>query len=276
MPKQWALDPHWEAEQACQQEVASHCREFPSQWTPVGLYRERNCNVRIIDHFKIEKRPGQTVEETPPPDLSKDKEEELVLPKVDSGQTDLLDLKANECIHCDKVGCVASKCMHIDPRTSITDYGEDITIDGGLTWCVGGEHAVIEKSESLEPAIIWSTEPSINLGNDPAISLIVEPAVPIYHDVHSQRDPDAATPLDHEPALWDSDVSAMLFDEPVERVSSRQDSAELNENAGLAADRNPVLSSEPHIRVHLFDKPVGSAELSEPVFPGDESFRAER
>ncbi|CAM6089158.1 unnamed protein product [Calypogeia fissa] len=55
VPREWALDPHWEAEQASQKGVISHSREYPSQWTPVGLYRDRNSNVRIIDRFVIER-----------------------------------------------------------------------------------------------------------------------------------------------------------------------------------------------------------------------------
>ncbi|KAG6549218.1 hypothetical protein Mapa_009204 [Marchantia paleacea] len=58
VPKEWALDPHWEAEQATQRGALSHSLEYPSQWTPVGLYKERNCNVRVIDHFVIERLPG--------------------------------------------------------------------------------------------------------------------------------------------------------------------------------------------------------------------------
>jgi hypothetical protein len=55
VPKEWALDPQWELEQTSQVGLAAHRRKHPSQWTPVGLHRDRNYNVRIIDHFQIKR-----------------------------------------------------------------------------------------------------------------------------------------------------------------------------------------------------------------------------
>jgi len=55
VPKEWALDPQWELEQTSQVGLAAHRRKHPSQWIPVGLHRDKNYNVRIIDHFQIKR-----------------------------------------------------------------------------------------------------------------------------------------------------------------------------------------------------------------------------
>lgn len=56
VPKEWALDPEWEAEQAEKPDLPSHKRSCPSQWTPVGHIRDRFSKVRVIDEFVIPKR----------------------------------------------------------------------------------------------------------------------------------------------------------------------------------------------------------------------------
>ncbi|KAG0612584.1 hypothetical protein M758_6G039400 [Ceratodon purpureus] len=206
VPKQWALDPHWEAEQACQKEVASHMREFPSKWTPVGLYRERNCNVRIIDFFKIKKKPGQVV------------------------------------------------------TNSICDYGEDITIERGiLNWC--DEHKVSMENRPLESENLWGDEPS-NSNNKPEISLMIEPRKHIFHskevfmeyfpalwDCLSSSYSKHITPMEHEPSLWETDVSVVLSDEPIESCISDKDvnsilSNESTEVCTSNEDVNSVFSDE--------------------------------
>ncbi len=177
MPKEWALDPHWEAEQACQQEVASHDREFPSQWTPVGLYRERNCNVRIIDHFVIEKRPGQTVEATPSKTESDayDSDDDSVVPQVDSGQADLLDLKAEDFM----VNCSGNS----KSASATGAYGQDAEIDGSLNWFIAGGGEKIpwasskEDGKGFDYGIDLGVEHSMNLSNETTIDLRNEPAI---------------------------------------------------------------------------------------------------
>jgi hypothetical protein len=177
VPKEWALDPHWEAEQACQQEVASHDREFPSQWTPVGLYRERNCNVRIIDHFVIEKRPGQTVEATPSKTESDayDSDDDSVVPQVDSGQADLLDLKAEDFM----VNCSGNS----KSASATGAYGQDAEIDGSLNWFIAGGGEKIpwasskEDGKGFDYGIDLGVEHSMNLSNETTIDLRNEPAI---------------------------------------------------------------------------------------------------
>ncbi|CAK9191692.1 unnamed protein product [Sphagnum troendelagicum] len=177
VPKEWALDPHWEAEQACQQEVASHDREFPSQWTPVGLYRERNCNVRIIDHFVIEKRPGQTVEATPSKTESDayDSDDDSVVPQVDSGQADLLDLKAEDFM----VNCSGNS----KSASATGTYGQDAEIDGSLNWFIAGGGEKIpwasskEDGKGFDYGIDLGVEHSMNLSNETTIDLRNEPAI---------------------------------------------------------------------------------------------------
>lgn len=177
MPKEWALDPHWEAEQACQQEVASHDREFPSQWTPVGLYRERNCNVRIIDHFVIEKRPGQIVEATPSKTESDayDSDDDSVVPQVDSGQADLLDLKAEDFM----VNCSGNS----KSASATGTYGQVAEIDGSLNWFIagGGEKipwaSIKEDGKGFDYGIDLGVEHSMNLSNETTIDLRNEPAI---------------------------------------------------------------------------------------------------
>lgn len=206
-------------------------REFPSKWTPVGLYRERNCNVRIIDFFKIEKKAGQTITT-----------DTLLLPvktlkeshKINFGESsNLIDLEAIDCIHGEELTC--SNILHktIHSSDSICDYGEDITIERGiLNWC--DEHEVAEESRPLESGNAWSGEPS-NLNNKPEISLMVETRRPIYHtkEVFMEYFPalwdclssssTKYTPMEHEPPLWETDVSVVLSDEPIVPYISDKD-----------------------------------------------------
>lgn len=55
VPKEWALDPEWESEQASKGNVPSYKRDCPSLWTPVGHIRDRFSRVRVIDEFSIPK-----------------------------------------------------------------------------------------------------------------------------------------------------------------------------------------------------------------------------
>jgi hypothetical protein len=55
VPKEWALDPEWESEQASKENVPSYKRDCPSLWTPVGHTRDRFSRVRVIDEFSIPK-----------------------------------------------------------------------------------------------------------------------------------------------------------------------------------------------------------------------------
>lgn len=223
MPKQWALDPHWEAEQACQQEVASHFREFPSKWTPVGLYRDRNCNVRIIDHFKIERRPGQATI------VAGDgkRGSEIIIDHVDLGPNVLstpghgfLDLGPVDCVHCDKI----MRSVSLLPRDSLCKFGKDINIDGRLkAWLREDDR------ESLETVINWtlpqsssvSSTNSAGVQGPPTSGMDAWPSSPTRSlktatpavQCHSENDADFA----HEPSLWDSDLSVVLSHIPIER-----------------------------------------------------------
>ncbi|KAJ7562881.1 hypothetical protein O6H91_03G087600 [Diphasiastrum complanatum] len=55
VPKEWTLDPNWEAENLVSQQDPSYKRTFPSQWVPHSSFRDKSCNVRVIDYFVIEK-----------------------------------------------------------------------------------------------------------------------------------------------------------------------------------------------------------------------------
>lgn len=220
MPKQWALDPHWEAEQACQQEVASHCREFPSKWTPVGLYRDRNCNVRIIDHFKIERRPGQTTIVTDGDGITVSE----IVGNVEAGcnvsmapGAGLHELGAVDCVDCDKIRCPVTAL----PRDSLCSFGEDINIDGRLkAWLREDDR------ESLETVINWtlpqspliSSTNSAEVGGAPGFEAGAWPSSTMRAEAstmkrRSKDDADFA----HEPSLWESDLSVVLSHIPVER-----------------------------------------------------------
>lgn len=222
MPKQWALDPHWEAEQACQQEVASHFREFPSKWTPVGLYRDRNCNVRIIDHFKIERRPGQTtVIDGDGKTLSK------IVGNVEVGSNvsmasnvGLQELGPIDCVDCDKIRCPVT----VLPRDSLCSFGEDINIDGRLkAWLREDDR------ESLETVINWTlpqsslilSTNSAKVGGTPAPesgawpSSTTRPLKVAASTIKGQFKNDAD--FAHEPSLWESDLIVVLSHIPIER-----------------------------------------------------------
>lgn len=60
VPKEWALDPQWESEEANKDDMPSYKRDCPSQWTPVGQIRDRFSKVRVIDDFIIPKHRSKT------------------------------------------------------------------------------------------------------------------------------------------------------------------------------------------------------------------------
>ena len=235
-------------------------REFPSKWTPVGLYRERNCNVRIIDFFKIEKKPGQIITNDNPIKITNK------LHKINFGKSNLLDVNTNDCIHGEEVAC--SNILHktIHSPDSIGDYGEDITIERGiLNWC--DEHKVPKENKLLESARArcnCCNEPS-NLNNKPEISLMVDSRTPIYHpkEVFMQYFPalwdclasssSRHTPTEHEPPLWDTDVSIVLCDEPIgscvlEKAANSEEEIQSLEGPSVNEMTVPVFPAESGVK----------------------------
>lgn len=184
-------------------------REFPSKWTPVGLYKERNCNVRIIDYFKIKKKSRQNINTKDISSiLTKSQDEELISHKIDSSQTNSIDLESNDCMHGEEVACsnILHKALH--SSDSICDYGEDITIERGiLNWC--DEDEAIQESKPLDRPIIQTKE----------IFMEYFPTLWKTLPLSSKK----CTTIDCEPSLWDSDVGVVLSNEPIELCTLEKD-----------------------------------------------------
>lgn len=179
-------------------------REYPSKWTPVGLYRERNCNVRIIDHFKIKKKSHRSIDTKEI--LTKTPEEKLIIHKMDSSQTNSVDFEGNDCIHGEEITC--SDILHktIHSSDSICDYGEDITIERGiLNWC--DENETNKENKPLERPMHQAKE------------TFMEYFPTLWKTLSSSK----CTTMDCEPPLWDSDVAVVLSNEPIESSTSKKD-----------------------------------------------------
>ncbi|KAK6939564.1 Calcineurin-like phosphoesterase domain, ApaH type [Dillenia turbinata] len=52
VPKEWKLDPDWDAEVKDVQQM-SHKRDFPSKWSAAASHQDPVSTVRIVDHFLI-------------------------------------------------------------------------------------------------------------------------------------------------------------------------------------------------------------------------------
>lgn len=52
VPKEWKLDPHWDAEPKQPQQL-SHHRKFPSKWSAAVAQQEPLNTVKIVDHFVV-------------------------------------------------------------------------------------------------------------------------------------------------------------------------------------------------------------------------------
>ncbi|CAI0558244.1 unnamed protein product [Linum tenue] len=60
VPKEWQLDPHWDAEPRQAQQM-SHHRKYPSKWSAAAYQQDPVNSVKIVDHFVIrrtEEVPG--------------------------------------------------------------------------------------------------------------------------------------------------------------------------------------------------------------------------
>lgn len=51
VPKEWKLDPNWDAEPKQQ---LSHHRKFPSKWKATSPQQDPVGTVRVVDHFVIQ------------------------------------------------------------------------------------------------------------------------------------------------------------------------------------------------------------------------------
>jgi len=187
-------------EQACQKKVASFMREYPSKWTPIGLYRERNCNVRIVDYFKIKKRSRQSNNtKDKSSTLTKTLSEELISHNIDSSQTNSIDKKDSDCVHSEEATCSNIFQKTINSSDSICDYGEDITIERGiLNWCK--EDETMQEHNPLERPIIQTKEK------------IMEYLPTLWKDLSPSTIKDSV--IDCEPPLWDTDIAVVLSNEP--------------------------------------------------------------
>lgn len=183
-------------------------REYPSKWTPVGLYRERNCNVRIIDYFKIKKKLKRNVNNRFNASSLSKIPDDSISQNLDSSQTNSMDLDSNDSIPGEDATC--SNILHnsISSADSICDYGEDITIERGiLNWCdenEGGEETrpldrpVFEAKDTLREffPILWNKLPSTS---------------------------NTTNPMNCEPPLWECDVTVVLSNEPIDACTLETD-----------------------------------------------------
>lgn len=160
---------------------------------------------------------------------------------------DLGDLKSKECIHDEEVIC--SNILHktIHSSDSICDYGEDITIKRGiLNWC--DEYELTEERNQLESRNAW--EDASNKNNKPEISLMVESRKPVYHTNEAFMEYFPAlleclasssnkhAPMDHEPPLWDTDVSVVLSNESIDPHNLDKDAKSVDSNNSHVIDTN--------------------------------------
>lgn len=62
VPKEWKLDPSWEAESKQQRNLTTHQRKYPSKWKSVSPHQDPVKTVRIVDHFVIEQTVTPEIE----------------------------------------------------------------------------------------------------------------------------------------------------------------------------------------------------------------------
>ncbi|XP_073394214.1 uncharacterized protein [Physcomitrium patens] len=278
VPKQWALDPHWEAEQACQKEVDSHKQEFPSKWTPVGLYKERNCNVRIIDYFEIKQKPGQTKPSKDVPLLPRMLLSDTLTPSSSNfGQSSLINLNTSKCMDHKKQCCSNMLHKSLQFPNSMCDYGEDIPIERGiLNWYE--KHDIVENGNPLDNFIEWSDESLMKFGSEPNISSFVLPKMLISHGKEACMDqwPSLCLPtqcqnlMEHEPPLWENDVRVVLFNE-AEGLQEFEINNILNSNIenihDLNANRSNIENSKISIEGNSLEKSCENAVYNTSLDP---------
>ncbi|GBG67636.1 hypothetical protein CBR_g765 [Chara braunii] len=74
VPRDWSIDPKWFEEQESSPGVMPHKLSYPSKWIPAPGYcnGDSQCNVRIVDHFVVDKKPLPCPKPASPPQAAKE------------------------------------------------------------------------------------------------------------------------------------------------------------------------------------------------------------